>query len=229
MTLLGQNVNSYAHEPPSTESPTGAEADEAGGSVGRRRRSTKGPAPPAAPPLRDGFRSKVQPARGSIRFAELMRSLCEEHPEVRFRFTSPHPKDFPDDLLHVLSELPNACLSLHIPAQSGSTKASPRPPLPKAPTSRHYVRSVLPRLHLLCCAKVLDAMRRGYSRDAYFALIDRVRELLPTASISSDFISGFCGETVRDRATCPRVHHVSTWQCAPRAHVPTTCPRGTGG
>ena len=127
VTLLGQNVNSYAHEPPSTEPPTGAEADEAGGSVSRRRRSTKGPAAPAAPPLRDGFRSKVQPARGSVRFAELMRTLCEEHPEVRFRFTSPHPKDFPDDLLHVLSEQPNACLSLHIPAQSGSTKALPRP------------------------------------------------------------------------------------------------------
>ena len=41
-------------------------------------------------------------------------------------------------------------------------------------------------------------MRRGYTREAYLELIDRVRELLPEASISSDFISGFCGEDERD-------------------------------
>ena len=41
-------------------------------------------------------------------------------------------------------------------------------------------------------------MRRGYTREAYLALIERVRELLPRAAISSDFISGFCGETEDD-------------------------------
>ena len=96
-----------------------------------------------------------------------MDRLAAEHPEMRFRFTSPHPKDFPDDLLEVIRDRPNACASLHIPAQSGSTR-------------------------------VLQSMRRGYSRDTYLALIDRVRELLPHASLSSDFISGFCGETEAD-------------------------------
>jgi tRNA A37 methylthiotransferase MiaB len=38
-------------------------------------------------------------------------------------------------------------------------------------------------------------MRRGYSREAYIGLIDRVREVLPGCAITSDFISGFCGET----------------------------------
>ena len=33
-------------------------------------------------------------------------------------------------------------------------------------------------------------MRRGYSRESYLDLIARVRELLPNATISSDFISG---------------------------------------
>jgi tRNA A37 methylthiotransferase MiaB len=38
-------------------------------------------------------------------------------------------------------------------------------------------------------------MRRGYTREAYLDLIDRARQILPSAAISSDFISGFCGET----------------------------------
>ena len=30
-------------------------------------------------------------------------------PEMRVRFTSPHPKDFPDELLEVIKEHPNIC------------------------------------------------------------------------------------------------------------------------
>ena len=43
-------------------------------------------------------------------------------------------------------------------------------------------------------------MRRGYSRETYLDLTGRVRELLPRAAISSDFISGFCGESEFDHA-----------------------------
>ena len=39
-----------------------------------------------------------------LRFAELLHSVSEVAPEVRFRFTSPHPKDFPDSLLDVIAE-----------------------------------------------------------------------------------------------------------------------------
>ncbi len=42
-------------------------------------------------------------------------------PEVRFQFTSPHPKDFPDALLHLIAERPNIAKSVHLPAQSGSS------------------------------------------------------------------------------------------------------------
>lgn len=42
---------------------------------------------------------------------------------------------------------------------------------------------------------VLARMRRGYTRDAYDALIERARAVLPGATFSTDIIVGFCGET----------------------------------
>ncbi len=43
--------------------------------------------------------------------------------------------------------------------------------------------------------KVLDEMRRGYTREQYIALIERVRRLCPDSTIHSDIIVGFPGET----------------------------------
>ncbi len=54
-------------------------------------------------------------------FTTLMDLASQVNPEVRFRFTSPHPKDFPEPLLHLIAERPNLCNFIHIPAQSGST------------------------------------------------------------------------------------------------------------
>lgn len=33
------------------------------------------------------------------RFANLLDRAAREFPNIRFRFTSPHPKDFPDEVL----------------------------------------------------------------------------------------------------------------------------------
>ncbi len=38
----------------------------------------------------------------------------------RVRFTSPHPKDFTEDVIESMAETPNVCHSLHMPLQSGS-------------------------------------------------------------------------------------------------------------
>lgn len=43
-----------------------------------------------------------------------------------------------------------------------------------------------------------ERMGRGYSREAYLALVEHARDVVPGVSISSDFISGFCGETEVD-------------------------------
>lgn len=64
-----------------------------------------------------GFQEMYKLRDGSgTRFAELMDRVSDIAPEIRFRFTSPHPKDFPDDLLHVIASKANVCKQIHLPA-----------------------------------------------------------------------------------------------------------------
>lgn len=41
----------------------------------------------------------------------------------------------------------------------------------------------------------LERMRRGYTREAYLELVQKIREIIPDIAFTSDFIAGFCGET----------------------------------
>ncbi len=45
---------------------------------------------------------------------------------------------------------------------------------------------------------VLDRMKRGYTVADYRDMMQRIRETVPQATVSSDFIVGFCGETDED-------------------------------
>lgn len=45
---------------------------------------------------------------------------------------------------------------------------------------------------------VLKRMKRGYTVADYYEMIDRIYDIVPDASVSSDFIVGFCGETEDD-------------------------------
>lgn len=149
ITLLGQNVNSYCDESLLTSLPPGSPPSTDDGA------------------LTPGFKAVYRTRPGGERFASLLDKVSQVNPEIRIRFTSPHPKDFPDDLLYLMRDRANICKQIHLPAQSGSTA-------------------------------VLERMRRGYSREAYLALVDHIRAILPQVSLSSDFIAGFCGETEQD-------------------------------
>jgi len=44
-------------------------------------------------------------------------------------------------------------------------------------------------------SRILELMRRGYTREWYKAKIERIREIIPGCAISTDIITGFCSET----------------------------------
>ena len=63
------------------------------------------------------------------------------------------------------------------------------------------VEKLMPHLHLPVQSgsdKILHAMNRGHTCDAYFEIIERVRNARPGIALSSDFIVGFPGETDAD-------------------------------
>ena len=186
VTLLGQNVNSYAY---SDEVTGGGEPDflsmlSAGNDDGKtREEDVVDPESVAKPPgmsaevaaaggtpfvgYAEGFSSRYRADKrreGSVQFAALLDRVAAIDPEMRVRFTSPHPKDFPDEVLEVIARRPNVCNCLHMPAQSGNTRT-------------------------------LENMARGYTREAYLNLIDRVKAKIPGCAVTTDIIVGFCGET----------------------------------
>lgn len=57
-----------------------------------------------------------------VKFPELLKIVAEAAPEIRFRFTSPHPKDMCNDTLQVMAEHSNICRFIHLPVQSGSNR-----------------------------------------------------------------------------------------------------------
>jgi tRNA-2-methylthio-N6-dimethylallyladenosine synthase len=55
-----------------------------------------------------------------LAFGKLLRACGGVEGLERVRFTSPHPKDFTDDVVAAMAETPNVMPSLHMPLQSGS-------------------------------------------------------------------------------------------------------------
>lgn len=83
ITLLGQNVNSYrdiSEYSKTLSSKYGCDKTN----------------------LVKGFKTVYKAKEGGLRFADLLYKVAEVDPEMRIRFTSPHPKDFPDEVLQVI-------------------------------------------------------------------------------------------------------------------------------
>lgn len=116
---------------------------------------------------------KLRQGQGA-RFSNLLEEVAKTAPDTRIRFTSPHPKDFPEPVLRVMRQYANVCNHIHLPLQSGSDK-------------------------------ILQSMRRYYSQSAYLDLVKQIRDTIPNVSLSTDIISGFCGETEEDHQATLRV------------------------
>ena len=57
-----------------------------------------------------------------IDFSDLLEMVAKHAPEMRVRFTRPHPKDMTDKTLHTIANNDNICKFIHLPFQSGSSR-----------------------------------------------------------------------------------------------------------
>jgi tRNA-2-methylthio-N6-dimethylallyladenosine synthase len=58
----------------------------------------------------------------AITFARLLELVAQISPELRVRFSTSHPKDITDDVLHTMARYDNICKYIHLPVQSGSSR-----------------------------------------------------------------------------------------------------------
>ncbi|MDW3192514.1 MAG: tRNA (N6-isopentenyl adenosine(37)-C2)-methylthiotransferase MiaB [Cytophagales bacterium] len=103
-----------------------------------------------------------------INFAGLLEMVAKVDPQLRVRFSTSHPKDITDDVLHTMKQYNNICKYIHLPAQSGNSRVLEL-------MNRTYSREwYLDRV---------AAIRRILGEDC---------------GISSDMIAGFCTETEKE-------------------------------
>ena len=100
----------------------------------------------------------------TVNFAQLLEMVALVSPDLRIRYSTSHPKDMTDEVLHIMAKYDNICKYIHLPVQSGNSD-------------------------------VLKRMNRGYTREWYLERIDAIRRIMPDCAISTDVITGFCGET----------------------------------
>lgn len=75
---------------------------------------------------KDHDSSQVSPnggdLEGAVTFADLLEKVALISPMLRVRFSTSHPKDITDEVLHTMARHENICKYIHLPVQSGSTR-----------------------------------------------------------------------------------------------------------
>ena len=100
-----------------------------------------------------------------ITFSDLLEKVARVSPDLRVRFSTSHPKDITDDVLHTMARFENICNYIHLPVQSGNSRILD---LMNRGYSREWYLDKIKGIHAI---------------------------LGDTCGISSDMITGFCSET----------------------------------
>ena len=105
-----------------------------------------------------------------VNFAGLLEMVAMVHPDLRVRFSTSHPKDITDEVLHTMARYDNLCKYIHLPVQSGNSRILEM-------MNRGYTRE----WYLGKIQKIREILGED-------------------CGISSDMITGFCSETDDDHA-----------------------------
>ena len=105
-----------------------------------------------------------------VTFAGLLDQVAQVHPDLRIRFSTSHPKDITDDVLHTMARHDNICKYIHLPVQSGSSRILEM-------MNRGYSRE----WYLQKVSRIREILGEE-------------------CGLSSDMITGFCSETEDDHS-----------------------------
>ena len=94
VTLLGQNVDSYKWKASSESEVLSSESNESADTTSAE----------------------------TTNFASLLELVALINPDLRVRFSTSHPKDITDDVLHTINKYENICNYIHLPVQSGNSR-----------------------------------------------------------------------------------------------------------
>src|SRR5690606_22716039 len=67
-------------------------------------------------------RNKEDADEPVVNFANLLELVAKVSPELRVRFSTSHPKDITDEVLHTMARYENICKYIHLPVQSGNSR-----------------------------------------------------------------------------------------------------------
>jgi tRNA-2-methylthio-N6-dimethylallyladenosine synthase len=113
----------------------------------------------------DSYKWTSEDKLENVNFAGLLEKVALISPELRIRFSTSHPKDITDEVLHTMKKYENICKYIHLPAQSGSSRILKL-------MNRTYDREWY--------MNRIDAIRNILGEEC---------------GISQDMITGFCSET----------------------------------
>ncbi len=70
----------------------------------------------------DSYKWKNEEETESVNFAQLLAMVADINPLLRVRFSTSHPKDLTDEVLHTMASRENICKNIHLPVQSGNSR-----------------------------------------------------------------------------------------------------------
>ena len=160
--------------------------------------------------------------------AEIREAAANGHREVQLLGQIVNHYQAPDDPACRFAELLEAIHDVEGIDRIRFASPHPRHVDARFLTAMRDLPKVCRHLHLPVqsgSTRILEAMRRRYSRDEYLDLVARVRETIPGVAISTDMIVGFPGETDADfdetmtLTGAVRYHSMFSFKYSPRPNT----------
>jgi tRNA-2-methylthio-N6-dimethylallyladenosine synthase len=133
--------------------------------------------------------------------AEVREAADTGHREVQLLGQIVNHYEAPDDPLCDFTGLLEAVHDVSGIERIRFASPHPRHFSPRFLDAMRHLPKICRHLHLPVqsgSSRVLDGMRRRYTRESYLELVDRIRESLPDVALSTDMIVGFPGETEQE-------------------------------